>query len=205
MIYAFLLLVLLPVSIAFLFRYQLQYIWAFWRRRYRFSLRKSDPFQRFRRQRYTVSMGELRDFASSLLLGTSMNATLAQALQKTAEQFKGRGIFGERLNRHVEARVAESPEAVLQGLARDFKSEHLEDMLRRIEISRRAGGSLVDALALSVDALEEDIRANISREIREAANQLTIPMIMGVFFSVAVLGIVPMIMILLSRLGTAGG
>jgi hypothetical protein len=52
---------------------------------------------------------ELRDFASSLLLGTSMKVTLAQALQKTAEQFKNRGIFGERLNRYVEANQASTP------------------------------------------------------------------------------------------------
>jgi hypothetical protein len=196
-----LILVLLIMAILWLaLRYPVQRVWVFWRRRYR--LRKSsDPFRRFRRERYTASLGELRDFASSLLLGTSMKVTLAQALQKTAEQFRNRGIFGERLNRYVEARVAESPEAVIEGLIRDFKSEHLSDMLRRIEISRQTGGSLVDALALTVDAIEEDISSAISREIREAANQLTIPMILGVFLSIVALGILPLVISLFERLG----
>jgi hypothetical protein len=122
-----------------------------------------------------------------------MKATLAQALQRTAEQFKGRGIFGERLNRHVESRLAESPEAVLQALARDFESEHLNDMIRHIEISRETGSTLLNALTVSVESIEEDIRSSISEDIRNAANRLTIPMILGVFFSVVVLGILPLL------------
>jgi ABC-type multidrug transport system fused ATPase/permease subunit len=196
-----LILILLVLGIlGMAFRYPVQRIWVFWRRRYRLRTR-GDPFRRFRRERYNASLGELRDFASSLLLGTSMKATLAQALQKTAEQFKNRGIFGERLNRYVEARVAESPESVIEGLIQDFRSEHLSDMLRRIEISRQTGGALVDALALTVDAIEEDISSGVSREIREAANQLTVPMILGVFLSIVALGILPLVIALFDRLG----
>ncbi len=198
----FLLFILVLGTLAFLFRYPLQRIAMFWSRSRRSSLRQSTASQPSARRHYEVSLQELRDFASSLLLGTSMKATLAQALQKTAEQFKKRGVFGVRLNRYVEARVAESPEAVLSGLIQDFKSEYLEDTLRRIEISRRTGGALVDALAVTVETIEEDISSGVSRRIREAANQLTIPMIMGVFFSVVVLGVLPLIWTLIINLGS---
>ena len=200
-----LLLVALVLGIlAYLFRYPLQRIAMFWSRSRRLRAAQTLVSQPAARRHYEVSLHDLRDFASSLLLGTSMRATLAQALQKTAEQFRKRGIFGARLNRYVEARVAESPEAVLSGLIQDFRSEYLEDTLRRIEISRRTGGSLVDALTVTVETIEEDISSGISRRIREAANQLTVPMIMGVFFSIVVLGVLPLIWTLLESLGGQG-
>ena len=197
----FLLFILVLGGLAFLFRHPLQRIAMFRSRTRRLSKMRAIASRPAARRTYQVSLQELRDFASSLLLGTSMRATLAQALQKTAEQFRNRGVFGARLNRYVEARVAESPEAVLSGLIEDFKSEYLEDTLRRIEISRRTGSTLVDALEVTMETIEEDISSGISRRIREAANQLTIPMIMGVFFSVVVLGVLPIIWTLVINLG----
>lgn len=194
MIWALLLVVLLVAAYLLLFQYPLRRIRAFRRGLSAASGQRGVmPTARGKAKPRRVTLPELRDFASSLLLGTSMQVTLAQALQRTAEQFRGRGLFGQRLNRHVEARLNESPEAVLQGLAEDFKSEHLEDIVRRIEIARQAGATLDDAFAVSVEAIEEDIRATISREIREWANTLTIPMIMGVFFSLMMLGLLPLV------------
>ena len=189
------------VMLVLFLQYPLQRIVAFRRRHARPRTTASELFPKLRRQRYTASMAELRDFASSLLLGTSMDVTLSQALQKTAELFSERGVFGERLGRHVESRMAESPEAVLKALARDFASEHLDDMIRRIEISRETGGSLIGALQLTVEAIEEDIGSAISRQIREAANKLTIPMIMGVFFSIVVLGVLPLLLNFMDSFG----
>jgi Flp pilus assembly protein TadB len=121
-------------------------------------------------------------------------------LQQTAEQFEGRGVFGARLNRHVEARLAESPDAVLRGLAQDFNSQYLEDMVRHIEISRQAGARLSDALILTVENIEEDIRSSVSFDIRKASNQLTAPMIIGIFMPIVILAVLPLIVDFLQRL-----
>ena len=183
----------LAILVSILFRHQLRRIWAFRRRRPYRAAESAARVAFFRPRQYKVSRSDLRDFASSLLLGTSMNVTLGQALQKTAEQFEERGVFGARLNRHVEARLAESPDAVLRGLARDFRSQYLEDMVRHIEISRQAGARLTDALTLTVETIEEDIRAGVSFDIRRAANQLTVPMILGVFMPIVILGVLPLL------------
>lgn len=191
----------LVICLSILFRHQLRRIWAFWRRKPHKPSESTAAAAFFRPRRYRVSLPELRDFASSLLLGTSMNVTLGQALQKTAEQFEGRGVFGDRLGRHVEARLAESPDAVLRGLARDFRSQYLEDMVRHIEISRKAGARLTDALTLSVETIEEEIRTTVSYDIRRAANQLTIPMILGVFMPIVILGVLPLLWDFVARIG----
>lgn len=200
LLWLFLLIALFLAVYFLLLQYPLQRIRAF--RRRTAALRQAGGVaKRGRAKQLQVSLPVIRDFASSLLLGTSMNATLTQALVRTAEQFKGRERFGQRLQRQVESRLSESPETVLQALAEDFKSEHLADIVRRIEIARQAGAPLVDALAVSVDAIEQDISSSISRDIRDWASKLEIPMIMGIFFSVVVLGILPLILNLFREIG----
>jgi len=160
--------------------------------RSRSGLLQHDPGQE--RKALPVELRDIRDFAFNLQLGTSMEATLSGALEQTAYQFVSRkGIFGERLKRQVDAKLASSPEDVVQGLAEDFDSSHLRELLERLIMAREGGVSYERALSISVDSIEEDIRAQIEMEIQEAPTKLTIPMVLGIFGPPLVIGMLPLI------------
>ncbi|MBL7184226.1 MAG: hypothetical protein ISS50_07230 [Anaerolineae bacterium] len=146
-----------------------------------------------RRRKLQVAPTEIRDFVVNLELATSLEQTLAGALVETAEQFANRGVFGQRLKRHVETRLALSPEDVIRGLIEDFGSSELRDLLTRLERARAGGMSNVEALTLSVETIEDDIRVKVERDIQRAPIILTIPMVVGVFFVALVLTAYPLI------------
>nr|MBC8252942.1 hypothetical protein [Ardenticatenia bacterium] len=146
-----------------------------------------------RRRKLQVDLTEIRDFVVNLELATSLEQTLAGALVETAEQFADRGVFGQRLKRHVETRLALSPEDVIRGLIEDFGSSELRDLLTRLERARAGGMSNVEALTLSVETIEDDIRVKVERDIQRAPIILTIPMVVGVFFVALVLTAYPLI------------
>jgi len=135
-----------------------------------------------RRRELQADPTEIRDFVVNLELATSLGQTLAGALVETAEQFADRGVFGQRLKRHVATRLVLSPEDVIRGLAEDFGSSELRDLLTRLERARAGGTSNVEALALSVETIENNIRYKVERNIQRAPIILTIPMVVGVFF-----------------------
>jgi hypothetical protein len=93
----------------------------------------------------------------------------------------------------VEAKLAASPEEVLLGLADDFDSAHLRDIVERLEMAREGGVSYERALSISVDAIEEDIRSQVEMAIQKAPTRLTIPMVVGVFGPPLLIGLVPLI------------
>jgi hypothetical protein len=155
-------------------------------------------FQRHRK--FQADPTEIRDFVVNLELATSLEQTLAGALVETAEQFAHRGVFGQRLKRHVATRLVLSPEDVIRGLIEDFGSSELIDLLTRLERARKGGISNVEALALSVEAIEDNIRVKVERDIQRAPIILTIPMVVGVFFMALVITAYPLIAILLKSL-----
>jgi len=146
-----------------------------------------------RRRKLQVDLTEIRDFVVNLELAISLEQTLAGALVETAEQFANRGVFGQRLKRHVKTRLALSPEDVIRGLIEDFGSSELRDLLTRLERARAGGMSNVEALTLSVETIEDDIRVKVERDIQRAPIILTIPMVVGVFFVALVLTAYPLI------------
>jgi len=157
--------------------------------------------RRFRRRRkFRVEPTEIRDFVVNLELATSLEQTLAGALVETAEQFANRGVFGQRLKRHVATRLVLSPEDVIRGLIEDFGSSELIGLLTRLERARAGGISNVEALALSVESIEDDIRVKVERDIQRAPIVLTIPMVVGVFFVALVITAYPLIAVLLGSL-----
>jgi hypothetical protein len=153
------------------------------------------PFLRWfhRRRRFQVDPTEIRDFMVNLELATSLEQTLTGALLETAEQFAHRGVFGQRLKRHVETRLVLSPEDVIRGLVEDFGSSELRDLLTRLERARAGGTSNVEALTLAVETIEHGIRSNVERDIQRAPIILTIPMVVGVFFVALVITTYPLI------------
>lgn len=153
-----------------------------------------------RRRRFQADPTEIRDFVVNLELAASLEQTLAGALVETAEQFAHRGVFGQRLKRHVATRLVLSPEDVIRGLIEDFGSSELIDLLTRLERAREGGISNVEALALSVEAIEDNIRVKVERDIQRAPIILTIPMVVGVFFVALVITAYPLIAILLKSL-----
>lgn len=158
------------------------------------SVSSSPLFRLFkRRQQFKADPIEIRDFAVNLQLAASLEETLSGGLVEMAEQFADRGIFGERLKRQVESRLTISPEEVIKGLAEDFQSEELGDLLRRLEIAREQGASPAEALAVSVEAMESDIETKVKRDIQRAPIILTIPMVVGVFFAALVLAAYPLL------------
>ncbi len=188
--------------------YALQRMWAFRRRRSRRRLRQPRPglLSRFRRKpELYVDLREIRDFVISLHLGTSMEETLSGALTETAEQMQGRGDFGDRLYKHVQTRLSIAPEEVIQGLIDDFQSEHLKDLLQRLEMARDGGISYDRALSLTVSQLEEEIRGDVRRDIQRMPIELTLPMIAGVFLPAILIGLFPIVVTFLSQISLRFG
>jgi len=192
-------LLLVAVALLILVSDELSYaarrIWQFQGRYLRFS-RPRFPWEG-RKRKLHADLTDIRDFVVNLQLAVSLNETLSGALIETARQFTGRGIFGERLKKYVESRLAVSPEEVIRGMAEDFDAPQLHDLLRRLEISRDGGTTHLDALNMSVEAIEKDIRADVQREIQQAPIRLTMPMVVGVFFAALVLGAYPVLLALL--------
>jgi len=149
-----------------------------------------------------VSLPEVRDFVITLQLGTSMAASLGGSLNKAAEQFAGRGYFGERLQKHVEARLSTiSPEAVLEGLASDFDNKHLGALLERVRMASQGGISYNRVFTLTANEIQEDIRTDIEQQIKRAPLRLTPFMISGLFTPVLLLIIIPFVVGFLTGLG----
>jgi hypothetical protein len=185
--------------------YPLRRIWTFQRRRFRFeALRgRSQLLARLGRPiHYQVDLSEIRDFVINLQLGTSMDQGLGAALTQTARQFEGRGLFGERLQTHVETRLSIAPEEVFEGLAADFPSPHLQNLPERIETARNGGFSYERALSVTISEVEREIRGNVRRDIQQAPIRLTFPMIAGVFLTAVLIGLYPVVR---SVLGTLSG
>ena len=163
-----------------------------WLRKPSFSL--SLPLRGIRRRGpFRVELWEIRDFLVGLQLALSLEESLVGALNQMAEQFADRGVFGQRLLAHVQSKAAISPEEVLKGLAEDFQSEQLRDALTRLTLAREGGMSYVEAMALSVGAVEHEIKAEVEQEIRRASDMLLIPMGVGVFFPALALGLYPVV------------
>ena len=175
--------------------YTLRRIWSFQRRRFKKGGLRAQLRLGPEREEgvYQVDLRDIRDFMVNLQLGTSMNQTISVALAETANQFQHKGVFGERLRRQVDARLSTAPEEVVEGLAKDFRSVHLRELLERLNMAREGGVSYVRALEISVSAVEEDIRGQVELEIQQAPLKLTIPMVAGVFMPALLLGIIPLL------------
>ncbi len=142
-----------------------------------------------KKPQYEVNLPTVRDFILTLQLSLSLAETLAGALQQAARQFGDRGAFGQRLSTRVRSQLQVEPEAVIRALAEDFNSEHLTDLADRLDLAHEGGLSLSEAVNATLDDIEDEIRIAVEKEIERAPVMLTIPMIIGVFFSaLALLG-----------------
>lgn len=142
-----------------------------------------------KKPQYEVDLPTVRDFILTLQLSLSLAETLAGALQQAARQFGDRGSFGQRLATRVRSQLQVEPEAVIRALAEDFNSEHLTDLADRLDLAHEGGLSLSEAVNATLDDIEDEIRIAVEKEIERAPVMLTIPMIIGVFFSaLALLG-----------------
>ena len=184
--------VLLLIASATGLDYSLERAWTFRRKRLRTD--RSRATKRTERTAdHETDLREIRDFVSSLHLGTSLDETLSGALASTANQLRDRGPLGERLQTHVETRLAIAPEGVIEALAHDFQSAHLRDLVQRLEMARDGGISYDQALSLTLSLVEEEIRGDILRDIQQAPIKLTFPMIAGVFIPAIFIGIYPLV------------
>jgi hypothetical protein len=183
--------------------YTLKRIWTFQRKRLRreTGLSRAQLLARFSRaQELRVDLREIRDLVISLQLGTSMQETLSGAMLRAAEQFKNQGSFGQRLWKLTQARLSSSPEDVVSGLAEDFGSPHLRDLLQRLEMARDGGITYDRALVLTVDEVEREIRGDLRRDIQQMPIQLTLPMIAAVFLPAIMIGLFPIVVTFLSQI-----
>lgn len=178
-------------------------VWLFQRRRLKLRFRLPRWLRWIRRRKYTVEMTTLRDFVVNLQLAVSLAETLGGALAVTAEQFADRGVFGERLQRHVETRLAIAPDEVIKALAYDFDSQPLRDLLDRLDIARDGGITRREALQITAEELDERIRIDVEREMQRAPVVLTIPMVAGVFFACLLLLIYPVAVRVMEGLSAA--
>lgn len=172
--------------------YSIERAWTFRRKRLRTG-RARGAHHTGSSAHYETDLREIRDFVTSLHLGTSLDETLSGALASTANQLRDRGPLGERLQTHVETRLAIAPEEVIEALAQDFQSAHLRDLVQRLEMARDGGISYDQALSLTLSLVEEEIRGDILRDIQQAPIKLTFPMIAGVFIPAIFIGIYPLV------------
>jgi hypothetical protein len=153
-----------------------------------------------KKPQYAVDMPTVRDFILTLQLSLSLAETLAGALQQAARQFADRGTFGQRLTTRVRSQLQVEPEAVIRALAEDFNSEHLTDLADRLDLAHEGGLSLGEAVNATLDDIEDEIRVMVEKEIERAPVMLTIPMIIGVFFSALALLGFPLLVVMFNAM-----
>jgi hypothetical protein len=184
---------------------QWNHIWRFQRKRRMHRIERYRPRNMWRRMRkkpaYEVTLPTIRDFVLTLQLSLSLAETLAGALTQAARQFGDRGVFGERLTTRVRSQL--QVEAVIRALAIDFNSEHMHDLADRLDMAHEGGLSYSEAVNISLDDIEDEIRVGVEKEIERAPVVLTIPMIIGVFFAaLAILGY-PLLIVMFDVAGEA--
>lgn len=147
---------------------------------------------------------EIRDFITSLRLAVSLGETISQALLGIAEQ-EGESLFHERLHHHVRTKLATStPEKVLEALARDFRSQEIGALLRRLTAARGGGLSYGEALRASAERVEQEMVQAAEYAIEEAPTRLVLPMLIGLFPTVVVLVVYPLAMALIAGIASTG-
>jgi hypothetical protein len=184
--------------------YWLRRVWTFQSKRHPWvgDVRHGRLWRRVRRkEHFETDLVVIRDFVLTLQLATSLEDSLAGALRRAADYMGRRGMFGERLVTQVRSRLTISPEAVIEGLAEDFDSDVLREVTERLDLSRDSGLAYADALAVSVDDIENMIRRRTEKDIQRAPLILTIPMVAGVFFAALMLAMFPVVMALVTNLG----
>jgi hypothetical protein len=207
---AFLLLVVAFVLIIVLFGGETwSRIWRVQRKRRMARLQRYNPrniLRSFRRQAvYQVDLPTVRDFILTLQLSLSLAETLAGALQQASRQFGVRGVFGERLQKRVRSQLQVEPEQVIRALSEDFQDRHLSELADRLDLAHEGGLTYSEAVAASLEDVEEEIRVNVEKEIERAPVTLSIPMIIGVFFSALALLGWPLLMLMFGQvLGATG-
>jgi hypothetical protein len=167
--------------------------WGIQRKRRVARYQRYSPRYLWRRLRkktgYQVDIPTVRDFILTIQLSLSLAETLAGALVQAARQFGDRGAFGQRLQTRVRSQLQVEPERVVLALANDFNSPVLFDLHDRLEMAHEGGLSYGEAVGVTLEEVEEKIRIDVEKEIERAPVMLTIPMIIGVFFSsLALLG-----------------
>lgn len=187
---------------------------VFWRPFWRIQSRRRGPrYARYRprnwwrrvrkRPVFEVDLPTVRDFVLTLQLSLSLAETMAGALNQAAKQFSDRGQFGKRLITRVRSQLQVEPEAVIRALATDFNNQHLGELAERLEMAHEGGLSYGEAVNTTLDDIEEEIRVRVAKDIERAPVLLTIPMIMGVFFTTLILLGAPLILLFVKNLGGA--
>lgn len=178
------------------------------KRRGRF-MAKYSPRRMWRKARkkpaYEVDMPTVRDFILTLQLSLSLAETLAGALVQAGRQFGDRGVFGQRITTRVRSQLQVEPEAVIRALAEDFNSEHLTELADRLDLAHEGGLSYSEAVNATLDDIEDEIRIKVEKEIEQAPVMLTIPMIIGVFFSALALLGFPLLVTMFNTMTGATG
>jgi len=186
-------------------------VWRIQRRRRTARIERYRPSNMWRRLRkkavYEVDLPTVRDFVLTLQLSLSLAETLAGALKQAARQFGERSVFGERLMIRVRSQLQVEPEQVIRALSQDFESVHLTELADRLDLAHEGGLSYSEAVAATLEDVEEEIRVQVEKEIERAPVVLTIPMIIGVFFAALSLLGFPLLVVMFKSMtgaGTAG-
>jgi len=183
-------------------------IWRIQGKRRRARWQRYSPRQVWRRLRrkpvYEISLTTIRDFVLTIQLSLSLAETLAGALQQAARQFGERGIFGQRLTTRVRSQLQVEPEKVILALANDFQAPALFDLSERLDLAHEGGLSYAEAVSATLDEVEEQIQLDVEKEIERAPVMLTIPMIIGVFFSALSLLGFPLLVLMFRSMTGAG-
>ncbi len=144
-------------------------------------------------------LAEVRDFIAALRLMVSIGETLSRSLIRLSQE-DDPSLFGQRLRGHVATRLASSPEAVIEALARDFRSPELENLLLRLRASQRGGLSGGEAVRSTAEEVEAEMAERAELAIEEAPTKLVLPMLVGLFPTILVLLLYPLAQTFLSGL-----
>ena len=173
------------------------------------SINRYNPRRMWRKARgkdnWHVTLPTIRDFILTLQLSLSLSETLAGALVQAGKQFGDRGDFGKRLSTRIRSQLQVEPEQVIRALADDFKSEHLGELAERLEMAHEGGLSYSEAVEITLDDVEEEIRIIVEKDIERAPVMLTIPMIIGVFFAALALLGYPLLVVMFNAVSASTG
>ena len=76
------------------------------------------------------------------------------------------------------------------------------ELSERLELAHEGGLSYAEAVNLTLDDIEEEIRIQVEKEIERAPVMLTIPMIVGVFFAALALLGFPLLRVMFTQVGS---
>ena len=147
---------------------------------------------------------QVRDFIFLLRPALSALGGLRPALEEVAARLEP-GVVRGRLHYHLERAFSVDPASVVQDLARDIRSEELENLLLGITAAQKGGMGYGEAVIRAAEEASEHVREEARIAIEETPVRMIIPMLLLLVPPFLVLALYPLLARLLALLSAPTG